>query len=74
MYSCSGTPFKCVKCLIIIFVTKYNVYTIVFIRSNAYRADHSGRAVKGTVFALSKPMEGMDVCVRLFCLCCSVCR
>jgi hypothetical protein len=27
-----------------------------------------------TVFVGSNPTRGMDICVRLFCLCCSVCR
>jgi hypothetical protein len=38
--------------------------------------DHSGRTVARSKIGIvdSNPSRGMDVCVRLFCLCCSVCR
>jgi hypothetical protein len=31
-------------------------------------------ARSNTAIVGSNPTQGMDVCVRLFCLCCSVCR
>jgi hypothetical protein len=41
---------------------------------NEGHVGHSGRALSNTGIVGSNPIRGMDVCVRLFCLCCSTCR
>jgi hypothetical protein len=46
---------------------------ILFIFPSSQGADHSGRAVQGmnsnTVITGSNPIQGMDVYLRLFCVC-----